>query len=172
MCALSPLARVGGNSSGSNSGLPAEPGPITGHARDAYPDIDRLAPFEGVIERDRPAGSYFGRARLKPREAYSTINSAAKDGVKVLEDVMVAAQAGAKNRVRCRPGRSPVTMAAVSTAQSGNRSCNACAMASDANARHGHAQRKAQLQRKHGVTPATIVTDKLGSYRSGVFALA
>ena len=79
--------------------------------------------------------------RLKPREAYSTINSAAKDGVKVLEDVMVAAQAGAKNRVRCRPGRSPVTMAAVSTAQSGNRSCNACAMASDANARHGHAQR-------------------------------
>jgi phasin len=32
----------------------------------------------------------------KTREAYSTMNSAAKDGVKVLEDVMVAAHAGAK----------------------------------------------------------------------------
>ncbi len=32
----------------------------------------------------------------KTREAYSTMNSAAKDGVKVLEDVMVAAQVGAK----------------------------------------------------------------------------
>ena len=32
----------------------------------------------------------------KSREAYSTMNSAAKDGVKVLEDVMVAAHAGAK----------------------------------------------------------------------------
>ena len=32
----------------------------------------------------------------KTREAYSTMNSAAKDGVKVLEGVMVAAHAGAK----------------------------------------------------------------------------
>jgi phasin len=32
----------------------------------------------------------------KTREAYSAMNSAAKDGVKVLEDVMVAAHAGAK----------------------------------------------------------------------------
>ena len=32
----------------------------------------------------------------KTREAYSTMNSAAKDGVKVLEDVMVAAHARAK----------------------------------------------------------------------------
>jgi phasin len=32
----------------------------------------------------------------KTREAYSTMNSAAKDGVKVLEDVMIAAHAGAK----------------------------------------------------------------------------
>jgi hypothetical protein len=32
----------------------------------------------------------------KTREAYSTMNSAAKDGVRVLEDVMVAAHAGAK----------------------------------------------------------------------------
>ena len=33
----------------------------------------------------------------KARDAYSKINSVAKDGVKVLEDVMVAAHAGAKS---------------------------------------------------------------------------
>ena len=36
-------------------------------------------------------------------EAYSTMNSAAKDGVKVLEDVMVAAHAGARRSAENPP---------------------------------------------------------------------
>ena len=84
----------------------------------------RISAFtQGVWSQGRDRVRRFGEARFwvskwvvaaafensvaKIREAYSTMNSAPKDGVKVLEDVMVAAHAGAKTAAAKAKGALP-----------------------------------------------------------------